>query len=225
MPVLEVNDLSYHTVASNSDSTRVTLFSGINLSIERGECVGLYGASGSGKTTFARCLSGLRAPASGTICVDGEQIYPARQVSGAARRSIQMLFQNHTASLDPLFTVRRSLLEASTGGAAGGDRLDELLRRVGLDGALLERRTEELSGGERQRVALARAIAVHPAVLILDEPTSALDVLTQVGILNLLLLLKKEKKMGMLFISHDTNSVHAVCDRIFHMEHGSITPL
>ncbi|MCX6136247.1 MAG: dipeptide/oligopeptide/nickel ABC transporter ATP-binding protein, partial [Ignavibacteriales bacterium] len=203
----------------------VNIFSGIDLPIERGECVGLIGASGSGKTTFARCLAGLYTPTSGVICVDGKQLFPGQHATRVMRRKLQMLFQNHTASLDPLFTVRRSLLEATNDEMPGEDDLERMLHHVGLDAKLLDRRTEALSGGERQRVALARALAVNPFVLILDEPTSALDILTQVGILNLLLRLKKENRMGMLFISHDMQSARTVCDRIFRMDRGTIKPI
>jgi peptide/nickel transport system ATP-binding protein len=222
MPVLEVKNLTY-IVGQRFGDAGTGIISGAELSIERGECVGLFGQSGCGKSSFARCIAGACSPSGGTIIVDGIQVFPAGHARHR-RRSVQMLFQNHTASLDPLFTVRQALQEAAADSEANDEMPAAVLRHVGLDDSILDRRTEELSGGERQRVALARALLARPALLILDEPTSALDVLTQIGILHLLRELKAEKNLGMLFISHDIMCINAICDRMYRMHNGTVSP-
>jgi peptide/nickel transport system ATP-binding protein len=136
-----------------------------------------------------------------------------------------MLFQNHTASLDPLMTVEKSLNEALPAGRAKESTLFALLDSVGLPHSFLRRQPGELSGGERQRVALARALAVSPSLLILDEPTASLDVVTQMQILLLLKKIQTTSGMGMLFISHDISSAMAIAERIFKLDDGCVTQI
>ena len=224
MSALEIIDLEYRSEDSAGETARPILRD-VNLVIEKNECAGLIGASGSGKTTLARCIVGLCEPSAGCIRIDDDQVFPAAKGRRKPRRNVQMLFQNHTASLDPLMTVEKSLHEALPAGRDKESTLSALLDSVGLPLSFLRRHPGELSGGERQRVALARALAVSPSLLILDEPTASLDVVTQMQILLLLKKIQTTSGMGMLFISHDISSAMAIAERIFTLDDGCVTQL
>ena len=225
MSALEIIKLEYLLTDQRAGAPPRSILRDINLVVEKDECIGLIGESGSGKSTLARCIVGLCEPLSGIIRIDGEQVFPVAKGKRKPKRNVQMLFQNHTASLDPLMTVEKSLYEAFPSGRGDDSRLFALLESVGLPPSFLQRLPGELSGGERQRIALARALAVSPTLLILDEPTASLDVVTQMQILSLLKNIQTASGMGMLFISHDISSAMMIAKRVFKLDNGLITQI
>ena len=200
----------------------------IDLQVGSGEIVALVGESGSGKSTIARAISGRLAPASGSISVDGQTLQPT--LAGRSRqqlRQIQYIFQNPDASLNPRRTVR-AILERPLQHFAleiKADTLETVLESVGLHAGYLTRYPEQLSGGERQRVAIARALLVKPKLLICDEILSALDVSVQAKIVELLMTLKQEHAVAMLFISHDLAVVRQLADRVAVLYRGELMQL
>ena len=224
-PLLRVQDLR----RTFQGRVPVQALKGVSLMLGPGESLGIVGESGSGKTTLGRCLVGLEVPDAGEIDVDG---IDARRVQSLAvkdrarlRRTIQMVFQDPYATLNPRHSVGQTLSEslrvADFAGsfAAEGTRL---LQAVGLTESYLARRPSHLSGGERQRVAIARALAVSPRILVCDEPVSALDVSVQAQVLNLLKDLKAQLGLSLLFITHDLAVVRQIADRICVMYLGEI---
>jgi peptide/nickel transport system ATP-binding protein len=204
---------------------------GISFTIARGESVGLVGESGCGKSTTSMMVMRLIDKTSGKIEFDGEDVgaVPARQfATQAARKRIQMVFQDATDSLNPRFTAARAIadplirLGGIKNGAALRARCEELATEVGLPVELLDRFPHQLSGGQKARVGIARAIALRPKLVILDEPTAALDVSVQAVVLNLLADLKAQLGMSYLFVSHDLNVVRLLCDRVIVMRAGEI---
>jgi oligopeptide/dipeptide ABC transporter ATP-binding protein len=203
---------------------------GVDLTIGRGETIGLVGESGCGKSTLARLLARLIDPSDGSIRFDGADIgaIPARRFGRSHERErIQMVFQDAGDSLNPRFTAFRAIADPlrrlrRLGGVALRARALEVARLTGLPEELLGRFPHQLSGGQKARVGIARAIAVEPRLLILDEPTSALDVSVQVVILQLLDDLKHRLGLSYLFVSHDLNVVRLLCDRILVMYLGRI---
>lgn len=187
----------------------------VNLTIHRGEILGLMGESGSGKSTLARMLLGLIKPTSGEILYDG------KKVTTLMPRKMQMVFQDPYSSLNPRMTAGQIISEP-THIHNLPDRTDELLELVGLPPNAKTRYPHEFSGGQRQRIAIARALALNPEFLICDEPISALDVSIQAQIINLLKKLQKELNLTILFISHDLSMVEYFSDRIAIMERGKI---
>jgi len=205
--------------------------SGISFTIARGESVGLVGESGCGKSTTSMMVMRLIDQTSGKIEFDGEDIgaIPAKQfATQAARKRIQMVFQDPTDSLNPRFTAVRAIadpllrLDGMRSGHALRARCEELAAEVGLPVELLDRFPHQLSGGQKARVGIARAIALRPELIILDEPTAALDVSVQAVVLNLLADLKALLGMSYLFVSHDLNVVRLLCDRVIVMRAGEI---
>ncbi|TPG61116.1 ABC transporter ATP-binding protein [Roseomonas nepalensis] len=203
---------------------------GIGFEIRRGESVGLVGESGCGKSTTSMMIMRLLDPTAGRIAFDGEDIgaIPARRfASSAARRRIQMVFQDPTDSLNPRHSAARAIADpirrlGTLRGAALAARVEELASLVGLPAALLDRFPHQLSGGQKARVGIARAIALNPELVVLDEPTAALDVSVQAVVLNLLHELKLRLGMSYLFVSHDLNVVRLLCDRVLVMRAGAI---
>lgn len=203
---------------------RKTILRHVSLQVRPGEVIGLIGKSGSGKSTLARCMVGLEHPDAGEIQWHGRPLRE-RGVRREAQRSIQMVFQDPRNSLNPVWTIKRSLLEAMRASSArryGEQRCASLIHSVGLTPEHLERYPHELSTGQCQRVCLARALAPDPAMLVLDEPLSALDVSIQAQILDLLKELQLARNLGYLFISHDIAVVANLCQRVLVMENGSI---
>ncbi|MGA9365618.1 MAG: ATP-binding cassette domain-containing protein [Bacteroidota bacterium] len=225
MSLLEVTHLSYsprsHVFFKGG---RKRILRDVTFSMDAGLTLGLVGESGSGKTTIGRCIAGLLVPSDGTISFSGTNIFPETGNRANFGPQIQLLFQNHTASLDPKLTVRRSLLEGMTETTAeSSDEIAErLLKLVELPSDVLDRFPHQLSGGQRQRIALARALSVSPKLLILDEPTSALDALTQIQILKMVREVQKHTSAATLYISHDILMTSLVCDRIAVLYEGVI---
>jgi peptide/nickel transport system ATP-binding protein len=204
---------------------------GISFTVGRGESVGLVGESGCGKSTTSMMVMRLLDQTSGRIMFDGEEIgaiLPNAFARLPLRKSIQMVFQDPTDSLNPRFTAARAIADPimQLGDIKGRDalraRCEELAEMVGLPVNLLDRFPHQLSGGQKARVGIARAIALHPKLVILDEPTAALDVSVQAVVLNLLHDLKQSMGMSYLFVSHDLNVVRLLCDRVIVMRTGRI---
>jgi ABC-type glutathione transport system ATPase component len=224
-PALEVRGL---TKTFGGQAGRSRVLDGVDLDIAAGEVVALVGESGSGKSTAARAIARLIDIDAGTIRVDGEDF---GALTGAAlrsaRRRVQMIFQDPYASLDPRFTVGRTVAEPMI--IAGGERRRSasekaraLIRAVGLDEALADRYPHQLSGGQRQRVVIARALAAEPRIIVADEPTSALDVSIQAQILELFREIRAARDLAMLFISHDLAVVRRIADRVAVMRAGRL---
>jgi peptide/nickel transport system ATP-binding protein len=203
----------------------------ISFSVGHGESVGLVGESGCGKSTTSMMVMRLLDQTSGRIMFDGDEIgtiMPHAFARLPLRKSIQMVFQDPTDSLNPRFTAARAIADPllRLGDIRGRDalraRCEELAGLVGLPVNLLDRFPHQLSGGQKARVGIARAIALHPKLVILDEPTAALDVSVQAVVLNLLQDLKQSMGMSYLFVSHDLNVVRLLCDRVIVMRSGRI---
>ena len=223
MPILEVRALRASGEGTAKGKPK-TILSDVSFSIGKGQTFGLLGESGSGKSTLARSIAGLKMPDGGSIVFDGINIFPETEHRQQIGQNIQMLFQDHTASLDPRMTARKSLLEGfrREDGAPGEAILWKIAESYGLPKEVLGRRPDELSGGQRQRVALARAMAAEPKLLILDEPTSSLDAATQAAILQLVKKLQREKGFSVLYISHDLATTLLMSDEIGVMHDGVI---
>ncbi|MCC5967177.1 MAG: ABC transporter ATP-binding protein [Natronohydrobacter sp.] len=200
---------------------------GVSFSVAPGEIVGLVGASGSGKSTIARCILGLERPDAGLIRY-GDAVLTDRAGRRAAGRAIQAVFQDPRSSLNPRWTVRRILsepLETWFGrepSAARTVRLHALLLQVTLSADLLARYPHELSTGQCQRLCVARALACGPALLVLDEPLSALDVSVQARMLAMLRDLHAAGGPSFLLITHDFAVVREICQRVLVLNAGRI---
>ena len=200
----------------------------VSFDIPRGQTVAIVGESGSGKSTTANLLLGLETPTSGRILVGDQDLTTmSRRETFALRRRVQPVFQNPYASLDPRYTVERSVAEPLKVHRVGTpdtrrERVRTLLDQVALDADLATRLPHELSGGQRQRVAIARALALEPDIVVLDEAVSALDVIVQAQILDLLAELQNRLGLTYLFISHDLAVVRLVSDEVHVMRAGRI---
>ena len=192
----------------------------LSLEVAKGETLGLVGESGCGKSTAVSIMLGLMRPDSGEVLISGQ---PIGSMTVAERvRLIQPVFQNPNASLNPVKRIRTLIGQPLRlhGGAEEGPEVARMLDLVGLPKRLADAYPGELSGGQRQRVAIARALILNPTVLICDEPTSALDVSVQAQIINLLLSLKSELGLTMVFVSHDLAVVEHLADRVAVMYLG-----
>jgi oligopeptide transport system ATP-binding protein len=232
--VLQVEDLVKHfTVGSGlrKSSEAVRAVDGVSLQIAPGQVLGLVGESGSGKTTVGRCVVRLIAPTSGSVRLQGRELVGlgARELR-PLRRQMHIVFQDPYSSLNPRMTVGQVVseplrLHKVASGDERTDRVDDMLRQVGLRTDLRHRFPHELSGGQRQRVGLARALVLRPALLVADEPVSALDVSVQASILNLVSELQSELGFSCLFITHDLSVVEHVSDQIAVMYLGKIVEM
>jgi oligopeptide transport system ATP-binding protein len=231
--LLQVQDLVMHFpltqgIIFQRKVGAVRAVDGLSFSIRKGETMGLVGESGCGKSTTGRAILQLHRPTSGTVQFEGVELTrlkgePLRKM----RRQMQMIFQDPYASLNPRMTVGSIIGEPLdihnlARGKEKQQRVEELLRVVGLNPYFANRYPHEFSGGQRQRIGIARALAVNPSFIVCDEPISALDVSIQAQIINLLEELQDEFGLTYLFIAHDLSVVRHISDRIAVMYLGKI---
>ncbi|KQX52518.1 MULTISPECIES: ABC transporter ATP-binding protein [unclassified Ensifer] len=217
MSILSVNDLAV-SFGSGNDFKQVV--KNVAFDVEPGETFGLVGESGCGKSTVLGALAGRIKGWSGSVLIDGEGVGPKRSRSQLAKQ--QMVFQDPFGSLHPRHTIGRTLLEPLEihGLDQRQERVEQVLRDVGLPPVFRHRFPHQLSGGQRQRVAIARALILKPRILLLDEPTSALDVSIQAEILNLLKDLRDREKLTYVLVSHDMAVIAHLCNRVAVMLDG-----
>jgi peptide/nickel transport system ATP-binding protein len=202
----------------------------VSFALRPGTITALVGESGSGKTTVARLIARLHDPTAGSVLFEGADVSRAsRRELMRYRSQVQMIFQDPFGSLNPVKTIRHHLgrplrIHGIVPRAQVEERVHELLRTVGLvpPEHIAAKYPHELSGGQRQRVAIARALAVEPKVILADEPTSMLDVSIRIGILNLMLKLKEERGLALLYVTHDLASARYVADEMLVMYAGQI---
>jgi oligopeptide transport system ATP-binding protein len=226
VPVVRVENVTKHFPAGLGASVKAV--ENVSLEIYPGETVGLVGESGCGKSTLGRLITQLLPVTSGNVFFDGTDL---TRLSGEKlrqqRKQLQMIFQDPFASLDPRMTVGDIIAEPleNFGLLRGRDkdqRVQELLKVVGLNPYFNNRYPHEFSGGQRQRIGIARALALKPKLIVADEPISALDVSIQAQIINLMEDLQKEFQLTYLFIAHDLSVVRHISDRVMVMYLGKI---
>lgn len=224
-PLLRVENLHKYY---NDGRHTIHAVNGVSFEMYPGEAVGLVGESGCGKSTTARCILMLDKPTQGKIIFKGQNLshVPDKNLRGW-RKYFQIVFQDPNESLNPRFSIRRTLKEPLSlqGLYRGQVQLHELVERVTLEVEHLDRYPHQLSGGQKQRVGIARAIATAPEFIVLDEPTSSLDMSLRIHVLALLRRLQRESNMAYLFISHDLSTVHNLCDRVFVMYLGRLVEM
>jgi peptide/nickel transport system ATP-binding protein len=234
-PLLEIRDLHVHFPMGSqfltSNRRLLRAVSGIDLFLNRGECLSIVGESGCGKSTTALSVMGLQQPTSGDILFQGRSITGENAPGRMDRARIaQMVFQDPYASLNPRQTVHRTLaaplrLHGTTAKSEVDDRIAEILRKVGLLPEHAARFPHEFSGGQRQRIGIARALILAPQIILLDEPVSALDVSVRAQIINLLLDLQDDMGLSYVMISHDLGVVEHMSDRVAVMYFGQIVEI
>jgi oligopeptide/dipeptide ABC transporter ATP-binding protein len=228
--LLAVRNLVKHFPVDNSDDV-VQAVDDVTFDIIAGETLGLVGESGCGKSTVGRCLLRLHEPTSGEVRFEGRNIVglPNREMQ-ALRREMQIIFQDPYSSLNPRLSIRSTIAEPLKIHGIGnraeqGERVADLLEKVGLDPKYADRYPHEFSGGQRQRIGIARALALNPKLIICDEPVSALDVSVQAQVVNLLQELQDEFGLTYLFISHGLAVVEHISDRVAVMYLGKIVEI
>jgi oligopeptide transport system ATP-binding protein len=236
-PLLEVRGLRMHFPVTEGMLARrhigdVKAVDGVDLTIGRGETLGLVGESGCGKTTMGRCILRLEKPTAGEIRYDGVDIAQlGRRELVALRRKIQVIFQDPYSSLNPRQKVGSIIGEPMMVHGVEPDsgrrtaRVHELLSLCGLNPNFADRYPHEMSGGQRQRVGIARALALNPEFIVCDEAVSALDVSIQAQIINLLEDLRDKFNLTYLFIAHDLSVVRHLCQRVAVMYLGRVVEL
>jgi ABC-type oligopeptide transport system ATPase subunit len=233
-PLVEVKNLVKHFERGGGlfrAKTVVKAVDDVSFVVNEGETFALVGESGSGKSTTGRCMLRLIEPTSGEVLFRGKNVLGFSSAKmRAARRDMQMVFQDPFSSLNPrmrAFTiVEEPLVIHSIGSKADRRaRVADLFKLVGLDPAHLERYPHEFSGGQRQRIGLARALALNPSFIIADEPVSALDVSIQAQVINLLMDLQEQLKLTYLFIAHDLRLVRHISTRVAVMYLGRIVEM
>ena len=228
--LVEIRDLRKYFKVGRDAYLRAV--DGINLTIRRGETLGLVGESGCGKSTAGRVMVRLYEPTGGQVLYGGRDVHRARgREARELNRKMQMIFQDPQASLNPRMTVADIVAEGiDIHGLASSkkerlEKVRELLETVGLNEEHAGRYPHEFSGGQRQRIGIARALAVEPEFIVADEPVSALDVSIQAQVINLMRRLQREKNLTYLFISHDLSVVRYISDRIGVMYLGQLVEL
>jgi len=230
--VLSVNDLRVHFPSRRnklgSPHLMVKAVDGVNLTVRKARILAIVGESGCGKSSLGAAIVGLRRPTSGRISFDGKDISrPVGRREPIVHRLLQMIFQDHSATLNPTISIGRIIgrplrLFSIVPPRRVEAEVRRLLRSVGLDEAVMRRKPSQLSGGQRQRVAIARAFAGQPKLVVCDEITSALDVSVQASVLNFLLELQRDNDTSLIFISHDLGVVRYLADEIVVMYLGHV---
>ncbi len=230
--MLEVQNLVRHYALPReklfSPPAQVQALNGVSFNVRRGRSVGIVGESGSGKSTIARLVMALDVPTSGSVRLLGRDLQAlGRAELRAARRDVQMVFQDPYGSLDPRQTVARIVAEplealAETSRGERRERAGASLAAVGLRASDMAKYPHEFSGGQRQRIAIARALITRPRLIVADEPVSALDVSVQAQVLNLMQDLQQEFGISYLLISHDLAVVNHLCDEVCVLHRGVI---
>lgn len=226
MALLEISGLSK---SFNKRGEKINAVKNVSFSLEQGECLGLVGESGCGKSTTANIIARLLREDTGDILFDGRKVSGTRILKPVGRE-LQMIFQNPQDSFDPRDTVLRGIMQGAMSYGIWDkktliEKALETLGFVGLKPSYADKRMSEISGGECQRAAIARAIICEPKLIICDEATSALDVLVQAQVVALLKKLKREKNMSLLFITHDLPLAAALCDHVAVMHSGEIVEI
>ncbi|NNF34442.1 MAG: ABC transporter ATP-binding protein, partial [Saprospiraceae bacterium] len=229
--ILKITDLtkSYRLKRTTLFKSNVFInaLSNISISFEKGSIHGIVGESGSGKSTLAKCVVGLEIPDYGELSYEGQCLF-SDKIYVLDRKKIQMVFQDPYGSLNPRMKVGISINEVLKVHKRKISKTElkesalSLFRQVGLDESLVDRYPHQLSGGQRQRVAIARAIAVDPDILICDEAVSALDIPIQAQILQLLISLKDNYNLTIIFISHDLSVIRSISDRVTVLYKGRV---
>jgi len=235
LPLLNIVDLVKHFPLGGGILAKpkswVKAVDGVSFAVSRGESFGLVGESGCGKTTLGRLILRLIEPTGGTIEFDGQNIASLNRTElMPLRRRMQIIFQDPYSSLDPRMKIDAIVTEPlraiqSLTRHQCREAAAELLEKVGLRKADLDKYPHEFSGGQRQRIGIARSLCVRPELIVADEPVSALDVSIQAQVINLLDDLKDEFNLSYVFISHDLSVVEHICDRIAVMYLGTIVEL
>lgn len=226
--ILSVNNIN--KVFNTKENNEFIGLIEVSFDLYRGEALGIVGESGSGKSTLVKIITRLIEPSEGSVIFRGEDITKKQGKSlKEVYKNMQMVFQLPQESFDPRKTIGQSIKEALLNFGTNKKEVDfkmmELLEICELEKGLHNRCPHELSGGQCQRAAIARALAPEPELLICDEATSALDVTVEKQILELLIKLKKEKNLSLLFICHDVALVEKICDNIIVMEKGNIVEM
>ncbi len=226
-PLVQVKKLSKYFQISKKETLKAV--EDVSFDIYEGETVGLVGESGCGKSTTGRCLVKLYEPTKGNVLYKGKDIFNSKKNSEKLEycKSTQMIFQNPYSSLNPRMTVKDIVgegirLHEKISEKNLDEKIEDLLKTVGLNRDHMSRFSHEFSGGQRQRIGIARALSVNPEFIVCDEPISALDVSIQAQVLNMLKKLQKERGLTFLFIAHDLSVVKYISDKVIVMYLGMI---
>lgn len=226
-PLIQVKNLSKYFHINKKETLKAV--EDVSFDIYEGETVGLVGESGCGKSTTGRCIVKLYNPTKGTVLYKGRDIFDSKNKNEKLEycKNTQMIFQNPYSSLNPRMTVKDIVgegikLHEKISDKELDDRIESLLKTVGLNRDHMSRFPHEFSGGQRQRIGIARALSVDPKFIVCDEPISALDVSIQAQVLNMLKKLQKDRSLTYLFIAHDLSVVKYISDKVIVMYLGMI---